>query len=58
MKKFLVVISGQVTKTIKVDAANEDEAVELAQSLFTMNPEEGELGEYDQWFEDCEEITD
>lgn len=57
MKKFAVTISAKVTKTLEVEAANEDEAVEIAHRDFIIEYEVGQEERYDQWLEECEELT-
>ena len=43
-----VKIKGSVTKTINVEADTEDEAVELAHELFTVQCEDGLKEDYDE----------
>ncbi len=48
LKNFEVQIKGEVTKTIKVEAVDEETAIERAHELFTVNCENPNEEKYDQ----------
>ena len=48
MKNYEVQIQATVTKTIKVEASSEEEAIEQAFELFTVACEEGQEERYEQ----------
>ena len=59
MPKWNVHIKATVRKTISgIDAATEEEAIEMAHSLFTVVPEEGVEEDYDEETEDVERIDE
>jgi len=53
-----VMIVATVRKTIRVDAKNEDEAINMAHELFTVASEDGIDEAYDQETVDCELVTE
>jgi hypothetical protein len=58
MPKWNVTIKATVTKTITdIEADTEDEAIEIAHSLFTVAVEDGEE-DYDEQTEDVERIDE
>jgi hypothetical protein len=56
MKSYDVTITAIVTKTIRVKAKSEDEAVELAQGSFDVGTQEGVSEKYEERVDDVEEV--
>jgi len=56
-KEFDVAIQATVRKTYRVEAGHEDEAIELAHQLFTVQVDEVDE-HYDQDTISCQEVTD
>ena len=48
MKTYKVTIEARVTKIISVKASSEEEAEDMANELFTLEPDKGFSGGYDQ----------
>lgn len=59
MARYLVTIEAIVRKTIKVEAANKDEADEVANGLFSTDVEgDGSDEEYDQQTVDIKKVRE
>jgi hypothetical protein len=56
LKIFDVRIQATVTKTLRINAETEKEAIELAHEVFTVAPEEGEPEKYDEECLSCVEV--
>jgi len=56
--KYDVTITAKITKTYRVEADDEEEAIETAHQIFSVVAEEGIEENYDQDTVDCEEVTE
>jgi len=56
MDEYDVIIQATVTKTVRVDADNEDEATQLAHQIFTVQSQEGEPEKYDEQTLSCHKV--
>ena len=56
MKKYDVTIRAYITKTVRVEAENEDDAIDLAHQDFNYLPEKGVPEDYDEETMNVEEV--
>lgn len=56
MKKYDVTIRAYITKTVRVEAENEDDAIDLAHQDFNYLPEKDVAEDYDEETMNVEEV--